>query len=104
MAISVDAYRARLEAMNADSGEEWYRHFAGLKPTLELAAVDEEFEELFTVEACRELASLAGVPLLGVDFAPDGSCGWQFIGASVMPDLITGGDALIDALIEVLHA
>jgi len=55
-------------------------------------------------EACRELASLAGVPLLGVDFAPDGSCGWQFIGASVMPDLITGGDALIDALIEVLHA
>ena len=56
MAISVDAYRARLEAMNADSGEEWYRHFAGLKPTLELAAVDEEFEELFTLEACRELA------------------------------------------------
>ena len=57
MAISVDAYRARLEAMNADSGEEWYRHFAGLKPTLELAAVDEEFEELFTLEACRELAA-----------------------------------------------
>jgi hypothetical protein len=56
VAISVDAYRARLEAMNADSGEEWYRHFAGLKPTLELAAVDEEFEELFTLEACQELA------------------------------------------------
>src|SRR6185503_12397357 len=43
--------------MNADSGEEWYRHFAGLKPTLELAAVDEEFEELFTLEACQELAA-----------------------------------------------
>lgn len=55
MALTVDAYRARLEAMNADSGEEWYRHFAGLKPTLELTAVDEEFEDLFTVQAYRDL-------------------------------------------------
>ncbi len=55
-------------------------------------------------EACRRLASLAGVRLLGIDFAPAGSGGWHFTGASVMPDLIAGGDALIDALIEVLHA
>jgi hypothetical protein len=55
-------------------------------------------------EACRRMANLAGVPLLGVDFAPDGQGGWHFTGASVMPDLIAGGDALIDALIEVLHA
>jgi hypothetical protein len=55
-------------------------------------------------EGCRRMASLADVKLLGVEFAPDGKDGWQFTGASVMPDLIAGGDALIDALIEALHA
>jgi hypothetical protein len=53
--VSVDAYRARLEAMSADFVEEEYCHFAGLKPTLELAAVDEEYAELFTLEAYQGL-------------------------------------------------
>ena len=53
----MDAYRARLEAMSADSVEEEYRHFAGHKPTLELAAVDERYAELFTLDACRDLAA-----------------------------------------------
>jgi hypothetical protein len=55
-------------------------------------------------EPCRRLASLAGATLLGIDFAPDDEGDWQFTGASVMPDLITGGDALIDALAEALNA
>jgi hypothetical protein len=54
--------------------------------------------------ACLRLARSAGTPLLGIDFAPDARGYWQFIGASVMPDLICGGEALIEALAETLTA
>jgi hypothetical protein len=55
-------------------------------------------------DACRRLARCAGAPLLGIDFAPNAAGHWQFIGASVMPDLICGGEALIEALAETLTA
>jgi hypothetical protein len=55
-------------------------------------------------EPCRRLAGAAGVTLLGIDFEPDGRDGWQFAGASVMPNLMAGGDTLIDALAETLTA
>jgi hypothetical protein len=48
------------------------------------------------------LARAAGAPLLGIDFAPCPGGMWQMVGASVMPDLINGGDALVDALIDAL--
>ena len=54
--------------------------------------------------ACLDLARAAGAALLGIDFAPDRNGNWQFIGASVMPDLISGGAALIEALAETLDA
>jgi hypothetical protein len=54
--------------------------------------------------ACLRLARAAGAALLGIDFAPDSNGQWQFIGASVMPDLISGGEALIDALTDTLEA
>ncbi len=56
-------------------------------------------------DGCRRLAALAGTPLLGTDFAPDGEArAWRFAGASVMPNLIAGGEALIEALAEALTA
>jgi hypothetical protein len=55
-------------------------------------------------EPCRRLADAAGVTLLGVDFEPDSAGIWRFASASVMPNLMAGGDALIDALAETLSA
>lgn len=55
-------------------------------------------------EPCQSLATAAGVPLLGVDFAFDENEGWYFSGASVMPDLIHGGEPLLDAIAKVLAA
>lgn len=52
---------------------------------------------------CRALARMAGVVLLGIDFAPaPGGGSWEFIGASVTPNLISGGEPLIDALAAAL--
>jgi hypothetical protein len=53
-------------------------------------------------ESCRRLAGAAGTMLLGIDFAPAARGGWEFSGASVMPDLIRGGEPLADALAEAL--
>ena len=52
--------------------------------------------------ACLQLSRSAGAPLLGIDFAPDPAGQWRMTGASVMPDLIGGGDPLVDALQEAL--
>ncbi len=49
------------------------------------------------VAPCRELARRSGSALIGVDFAT-GDRGWEFAGASAMPDLTLGGNALIEAL------
>jgi hypothetical protein len=54
--------------------------------------------------ACRRLARAAGVNLLGIDFAPCPVGGWRFAGASVMPDLIRGGEPMANALAEVFAA
>jgi hypothetical protein len=53
-------------------------------------------------DGCRGLAETAGSPLLGIDFAPDTDNGWRMIGASVAPNLTSGGEALADALAEAL--
>jgi hypothetical protein len=52
--------------------------------------------------ACRRLAQLAGVMLLGIDFAPAVDGSWQMTRASLLPDLISGGEALADALTAAL--
>jgi hypothetical protein len=54
-------------------------------------------------EGCLRLAGLAGVPLLGVDFAADGAGEWTFAGASPLPELIPGGEPLLDALADALR-
>lgn len=52
---------------------------------------------------CRALARRAGETLLGIDFAAraDGST-WELVGASPLPDLVRGGEALADALAALL--
>jgi hypothetical protein len=62
--------------------------------------------------ACLRLAAAAGAPLLGIDFAPDfeaqdpeaqhANPQYRMIGATVLPDLTGGGEALVDALQQAL--
>jgi hypothetical protein len=54
------------------------------------------------VAACQRLAQLSGTELLGVDFIAGEADAWTFAGASPMPYLMLGGEALIDALFREL--
>ncbi|MEA3016815.1 MAG: hypothetical protein QOI38_1537 [Sphingomonadales bacterium] len=54
--------------------------------------------------ACRRLGALCGTALIGVDFARDGDGGWAMIGATPIPNLMLGGEPLIDALLEAIAA
>jgi hypothetical protein len=48
--------------------------------------------------SCRALAGLSRAELLGVELTTDAAGAWIFAGASPLPDLRGGGDALADAL------
>jgi hypothetical protein len=52
---------------------------------------------------CRHLAKLSGTLLLGVDFATTATGDWVFAGATPLPDLRQGGEALLDVLFEILQ-
>jgi hypothetical protein len=54
-------------------------------------------------EGCMRLAELAQTPLLGVEFS-DIPNEWIFIGATPCPNLLLGGDALLDALAQTLQS
>jgi hypothetical protein len=54
-------------------------------------------------EGARRLAELAGVELLELEFLVEPGGEWAFAGASAMPDLIAGGEELLDRLAEVLR-
>jgi hypothetical protein len=53
-------------------------------------------------ESCLRLAKSAGSPLLGIDFAEDADDGWRMTTASVVPELMSGGEALADVLAAAL--
>lgn len=53
-------------------------------------------------DGCLRLAQAAGEALLGIDLA-ERPGGWEFLGASPRPDLILGGEPLVDALAEALQ-
>jgi len=55
-------------------------------------------------EACRRLAGSAGAKLLGIDFAPGADAQWRCVGASVMPDLMRGGEPAMDAIAAVFRS
>jgi hypothetical protein len=52
--------------------------------------------------ACLRLSEAAHCPILGIDFAPSADGFWGVRTVSVIPDLMRGGDALIDAIAEAL--
>ena len=52
---------------------------------------------------CRRLAELSHTALLGVEFATSSAGPWTFAGATPMPDLRLGGEALLDALASALR-
>ncbi|MBI4539869.1 MAG: hypothetical protein HY704_10220 [Gemmatimonadetes bacterium] len=54
-------------------------------------------------QACRRLAELAETPLLGVALSPGREAAPVFAGATPLPDLLWGGEPLLDALAEALH-
>lgn len=49
-------------------------------------------------EGCVRLSELAQAPMLGVDFSIGPRGTWTFAGATTFPDLIAGGEPLLDAL------
>jgi hypothetical protein len=53
-------------------------------------------------DACRRLAMLSDTPILGITFA-DGLTS-PVVGATPLPDVRAGGDAMIEALTEALRA
>jgi hypothetical protein len=52
--------------------------------------------------ACLRLAKASGAMMLGIAFAADAGGAWHMSGATVMPDLIGGGEPLADALAAAL--
>ena len=54
-------------------------------------------------EGCRRLAELARTGLLGVELAESADGVWRFAGASPLPDLRLGGEALLEVLAAVLR-
>jgi hypothetical protein len=55
------------------------------------------------LEGCLRLAALAETALLGVEFADSPYGPWTFVGATPVPDLRLGGDALLSVLAEALR-
>jgi hypothetical protein len=51
----VDAFRERGDAFTRDMMQEYYDHFAGLKETLEIERIYEEYEDLTTLDTARSL-------------------------------------------------
>ncbi|HEX2079627.1 MAG TPA: hypothetical protein VHG08_18010 [Longimicrobium sp.] len=54
-------------------------------------------------EGCRRLAEMADATLLGIGFTVDDGGAWTFAGATPLPDLVPGGDALLDAIARALR-
>lgn len=52
------------------------------------------------IGACRRLAALASTPVLGIAFAADGT--HEVAGITPLPDLRSGGDAVITAIADAL--
>jgi hypothetical protein len=54
-------------------------------------------------DGCIQLAALAETALLGVEFIEGSAGAWTFAGASPLPELSLGGEALLDALATALR-
>jgi len=54
-AREVDAFRERGDAFNRDMLQEYYDHFAGLKDTLNIERIYEEYEDVTKLETAQRL-------------------------------------------------
>ena len=54
-------------------------------------------------EGCSRLAGITRTEILGIEFAATPAGAWSFVGATPLPDLRLGGEALLDALAAVLR-
>ncbi len=79
--------------------QETVRNVIVLRDGLYAAAVPREIGS-----ACRKLAALAGIDLLGVDLFESAESGLMFAHATPFPDLTLGGDRLIEGLARALGA
>lgn len=74
----------------------------GMKTTMAITVGDRVFGPFLPLavrNACSELARISETPLLGVELAYDQPNNtWLFAGATPMPDLRLGGEALLDVL------
>jgi hypothetical protein len=55
MPLALSTYRDRLEEMTAEALDEYYRHAAGLKPTLEMTPIYARYADLSSLEQVRAL-------------------------------------------------
>jgi len=57
--IDLDRFRERADRFIAELDEEYYRHYAGLKDTLDLAAIYERYSDLTDLEQANALGEMA---------------------------------------------
>lgn len=94
---SVDPPQAGLHSLAR--GPETVRHVIVLRHELYAAAVPREVGL-----ACRTLARLAAIELLGIDLLESEDGGLMFVYATPFPDLTLGGDGLIEGLARAFRA
>jgi hypothetical protein len=68
----IDAFRSRADEFIRDLDEEFYAHYAGLKPTLDVEAVYERYEDVTRLETAQ---SMQGAPTELWRFACEGYLG-----------------------------
>jgi len=57
--LRLEKYRERSDRFLTELEEEIYRHFAGLKPEFELAAIHERYRDLTSLEQARWIGERA---------------------------------------------
>lgn len=96
--LPVQAWRAECEPAEQDDADT-------AAELVEVACVDGHCIDptgRFPEEWRRPLAAVSrhvGAPLLGARFDAGGDGGWRFCGATPLPRLAAGGDALVDAVL-----
>ena len=87
----LDGYRERADHFLAELEEETYRHFAGLKPELELAEIHERYSDLTSLEQARRIGE-------GVDEAGPMRELWRFACEGYLGAATRAGDERLATL------
>ena len=60
-AREIDAFRERGDGFTRDMLQEYYDHYAGLKETLDIERIYEEYEDLTQLETAQRLEDVAAL-------------------------------------------